>query len=84
MGELREILPEVAVTRTVLDFGCVAGGGVDEPPPQPANNGSNMPTTTIAQRDFIAAFFHRSNSNGNGDRIIAKRGSERPNCAACF
>jgi hypothetical protein len=84
MGTLREIPPEVAVTRTVLDIGCVAGTGADEPPHPAMNNVSNIPTTKLIERGFIAAaaFFRRN--KGNGNRITAKRGNEGHNRAVCL
>ena len=79
-------MPAVAVTRTVLDIGCIAGGGgFDEPPQAAKNNDSNMNTTMFAQSDFLtAAAFFLNLSHGNGSRIPASRGSAGDNRAVCL
>src|ERR1700744_4102939 len=84
-GTLREILPTVAVTRTVLDIGCIAGGGgFDEPPHADRSNDNHRPAAMIAQTGFfVATAFLRRNS-GNGNRITAKRGNEGHSRAVCL
>src|SRR6202012_3379272 len=84
-GTLREILPTVAVTRTVVDIGCIAGGGgFDEPPHAARNRDNNRPAATMERTGFlVAAKFFRRN-NGNGNKIPATRGKECHNRAVCL
>src|ERR1700744_4506273 len=83
-GTLREILPAVAVTRTVPELGCIAGGGgFDEPLQAARNKDIRRPAAMIERTGFVAAakFFRRS--SGNGNKISARTGKEVHNRVGC-
>lgn len=76
-------MPDVAVTKTVLELDCSTGadGLLEHPTSDPIE--IKTPSRTIAVRDRIAMRFRVNNSNDKGRSTAAKTRDEDRNSAFC-